>query len=182
MAALRLVYRSPWNVLLAFAAFVVMAAFYLWSSQVLVIGRNGISILIQTEFVVAALIMALLFGLLVPPLVYAARLAAASAAQTGGTAMGAIFGTVSMSCCAPVILPAILSLAGFSGTTILRWNETLNRFWLPLATAGIILLTYSLISVIHSLNLECSLNNSSDTVSIERAKKESVAAAAAERS
>ncbi len=161
MTAFRLVYRSPWNVLLALVAFAVMAVFYLWSSEVLVISRHGISFLVHPQFIAAALIMALLFGLLVPLLVYAARLAAASAAQTGGTALGAVFGTMSMTCCAPVILPAILSLLGFSGTTILSLNETLNRFWLPLATLGIILLTYSLVSVVQSLNLECRLNESS---------------------
>ena len=83
--------------------------------------------------------MALLFGIALPLLVHAARLAAAGAAEAGGTALGAIAGTMSMTCCAPVILPAILSFLGFSGTAILRLNETLNRFWLPLAVAGIIL-------------------------------------------
>ena len=172
MTALRLVYRSPWNVLLALVAFVVMAVFYLWSSQVLVVSRHGVSFLLQTQFVAAALIMALLFGLLVPLLVHAARLAAASAAQTGGTALGAIFGTASMTCCAPVILPAILSLLGFSGTTILRLNLMLNRFWLPLAVAGIILLTYSLVSVVQSLDLECSPNSSTDVAPIERVESQ----------
>jgi hypothetical protein len=181
MAALRLVYRSPWNVLLALVAFVVVAVFYLWSSQVLVVSRHGVAFLPQTRFVAAALIMALLFGLLVPLIVHAARLAAASASQTGGTALGAIFGTASMTCCAPVILPAVLSLLGFSGTTILRLNETLNRFWMPLAVAGIILLTYSLVSVVQSLNLECSLNSATGIASSERVERESVSGTATER-
>lgn len=160
MAAFRLVYRSPWNVLLAIAAFTVMAGFYLWSSQVLVVSPHGITFVPGTQFVAAALIMALLFGLVVPLILYAARLAAASASQAGGTALGAILGTVSMTCCAPVVLPAILSLLGFSGTTILGLNQTVNRFWLPLAVAGIILLSYSLVSVIQALSLECSVNGS----------------------
>lgn len=168
MAALRLVYRSPWNVLLALAAFVAMTVFYLWSSQVLVVGRHGVSFLVQKQYIAAALIMALLFGLVVPLLVYAARLAAASASQTSGTALGAVFGTLSMTCCAPVILPAILSLLGFSGTTILSLNLTLNRFWMPLAVAGIILLTYSLVSVVQSLNRECNVDSSTDRASTER--------------
>lgn len=163
MIALRLVYRSPWNVLLALAAFVAMAVFYLWSSQVLIVGRHDVSFLPETQFIAAALVMALLFGLELPLLVYAARLAAASASQTGGTALGAMFGTASMTCCAPVILPAILSLFGFSGTTILRLNQAVSRFWLPLAVAGIILLSYSLLSVLQSLDLECRLNASGDT-------------------
>ncbi len=158
MSALPLVYRKPWNVLLGLTAFVTMAVFYLWSSQVLIISRHGVELLIQPQFVAVGLIMALLFGLLVPVLVYAARLAAASATQTGGTALGAVLGSMSMTCCAPVLLPALLSLLGFSGTTILGLNEALNRFWLPLATAGIILLIYSLVSVVHSLDLVCTIN------------------------
>jgi hypothetical protein len=182
MAALRLVYSSHWNALLALVAFAAMALFYLWSSQVLAISRHGVSFLPQTEFVAAALIMGLLFGLLVPLLVYSVRLAVASAAQRGGTALGIIFGTMSMTCCAPVILPAILSLLGFSGTTILGLNQTLNRFWLPLAVASIILLTYSLVSVVQALNLECSLNSSMDALVAERVAKEPVSGTAAEPS
>src|SRR5947209_673831 len=172
MVAFRLVYSRPWNALLALVAGVAMALFYLWSSQVLVVSGHGVSFLVERRFIAAALILALLFGLVVPLLVYAARLAAASASQAGGTALGAIFGTASMTCCAPVILPAILSLLGFSGTTILRVNQTVNRFWLPLAVAGIILLAYSLISVVQSLDLECRLSNASDTRSSTRADRE----------
>jgi hypothetical protein len=123
--------------------------------------------------------MALLFGLLVPLLVYATRLAAATASQTGGTALGAVFGTVSMTCCAPVILPALLSLLGFSGTTILRLNQITNRFWLPLAVAGIILLSYSLISVVQALDLSCSVPNT-DAQTTGMAGREPVAGTATE--
>ena len=157
MTAFRLVFRSPWNVLLALVAFAAMAAFYLWSSQVMVVRRHGVSFLFETQFVVAALIMAALFGPLVPLLVSAVRLSASSVSQAGGTALGAVFGTVSMTCCAPVVLPALLSLLGFSGTAILRVNETVNRFWMPLAVIGIIFLSYSLVLVVQALNLECKL-------------------------
>jgi len=176
MTAFQVVYRRPSNVLMAATAFVTMAAFYLWSSQVLVISSHGIAIIVQLQFVAAGLIMALLFGLLVPLLVYAARLSAASRAQTGGTAAGALFGTASMTCCAPVLLPALLSLLGFSGATVLGFNEMLNRFWLPLATAGIILLIYSLVSISQSLNLVCTVSSagSGDTSRTVRHRKEKI--------
>ena len=177
MTALRLVYRRPWNSVLAFTAFVTMAVFYLWSSQVLIIGSHGIATFVQLQFLAAGLIMALLFGLLVPLLAYAARLAAASRVQTGGTAIGAILGTASMTCCAPVLLPALLSLLGFSATTILGFNETLNRFWLPLSTAAIILLLYSLVSVIQALDLVCTVSSAvpGDTPRTTRHRKEKIA-------
>lgn len=181
MAAIRLVYHIPWNVFSALVAFAAMAVLYLWSSQVLVISRGGVSVLPEPRFIAAALIMAALFGLLVPLLVYAGRLAAASTSQAGGTALGAILGTVSMTCCAPVLLPAILSLVGFSGTAILQLNQTLNRFWMPLAVAGIILLSYSLVSVIRSLDLECSLKGLHDMPPTGRVETEPVAGVATER-
>jgi hypothetical protein len=37
---------------------------------------------------------------------------------------------------------------GFSGTTILHFNETLSRFWTRLAAASIVRLSDSLISVV----------------------------------
>ncbi|GAC1468812.1 MAG: hypothetical protein PVSMB7_17240 [Chloroflexota bacterium] len=174
MIALPLVYRNLWNVVLGLIAFVAMAGFYLWSSQVLIIGRHGVTVVMQAQFVAAALIMALLFGLLVPVLVYAARLAAASATQTGGTVFGAVLGTMSMTCCAPILLPALLSLLGFSGTTILGLNETLNRFWLPLATISIILLSYSLVSVVRSLELVCAVNPAARVTPPDRGFREAV--------
>lgn len=157
MAAFGLVYRSGWNKALAVLAFVAMAILYLWSSQVLIFAQGGLSIFAEPRYIAAALIMAALFGLLIPLEVYAFRLAAATVSQTGGTVLGAIVGTTSMTCCAPVILPSLLSLAGVSGASILGINSTLNRFWLPLATVSVILLLYSLVSVVQSLNLECEL-------------------------
>ena len=155
MNALCLVYRSPWYVLSALTAFCAVTALYLWASQVLILDRRGVSILIEPGFIIAALIMAVLVGLALPMQFYAFRLAAATASQGGGTALGLVFGTASMTCCAPVILPSVLSLLGFSGTSILSFNGAVHRYWLPLATLSVILLSYSLVSVINSLNLEC---------------------------
>lgn len=157
MTAVRLVYGRPGNILFGLIAFAVMGTFYLWSSQVLAFSGHGVSVLVAPTFIAAAAIMALLFGFLLPLEVYAFRLAVSTTTQTGGTVLGAIAGTTSMTCCAPVILPSVLSLLGFSGTSILGINSTLNRYWVPLATISVILLTYAIMSVIRSLNLECEL-------------------------
>lgn len=157
MGALDIVYRQPRYVVLAAVLFSVMAIFYLWSSQVLLIANGSVSFLVEPPFIAAALVLAALFALTLPMQVYAVRLAAASAPQTGGTVLGAVLGTASMTCCAPVLLPSLLSLLGFSGTTILGINGVLHRYWLPLATLGIILLAYSFVSVVQGLNRECAL-------------------------
>lgn len=155
--ALRLVYGQAVSWVVAAIAFGGMAILLLWSSQVLTVEGATVHVFIQTGFVVAALLIAALFAILLPMQVYALRLAAATTRQTGGTVVGALIGTASMSCCAPVILPSILSVLGFSGTTILSFNLTVERYWLPLATASVILLVYSLLSVARSLELECCL-------------------------
>ncbi|MGH2442530.1 MAG: hypothetical protein ACRDFX_05150 [Chloroflexota bacterium] len=159
MTSIRMVFRNPWNVLLALVAFTGMAIFYLWSSQVLTFTGRGIELVVQPEFTAAALVMAVLFAALIPLMVYSFRLAVASASQTGGTVLGAVVGTASMTCCAPVLLPSVLSLFGVSGTSLLGINGVLSKYWLPLATLSIIFLLYSLYSVISGLNLECELSN-----------------------
>jgi hypothetical protein len=64
--------------------------------------------------------------------------------------LGVLIGTASMSCCAPVILPTLLSLVGFSGTAILSVNLTIHRFFVPLALLAALLLAYSIGSTLSS--------------------------------
>jgi len=161
--AFRLVYRAPSYAVLACVAFLGVAWLLLWSSEVLVFASGSVHVLFEPLTIAAALVIAILFGLLLPMQVFAFRLAAATARQTGGTALGAALGTASMTCCTPVILPSLLSLLGFSGTTILSFNLLVHRWWLPLAALSIILLAYSLSSVVHSLALECPAPDSGGT-------------------
>jgi hypothetical protein len=153
--ALRLVYGQGVSWAIAAMAWIGMTILLLWSSQVLTVQGGRVQVFFQAGFIAAAVPIAVLFATLLPMQVYAIRSAAATARQTGGTMLGAILGTASMSCCAPVILPSILSLLGFSGTTILSFNLLVERYWLPLATASVILLIYSFTSVARSLALRC---------------------------
>lgn len=155
MSAARLVFRHPLYLLMALVVSAVMLLLLLWSSQVLVFHGGAVHVEFDPRFVVAAGVIAALVGVLLPMQVYAFRLAAASAAQAGGSALGALLGTASMTCCAPVVLPSILSLLGFSGATILSLNLTAAHFWLPLATLSALLLLYSLVSVASSLQRTC---------------------------
>jgi cytochrome c biogenesis protein CcdA len=163
MDAFRMVFGNIGFVILGIGAFLVASALYLWESQVIIVSSHGLALFIEPQFIAAALVLALLFGLLVPVEISAIRLAAASTAQAGGSVLGIVFGTASMTCCAPVLLPSILSLAGFSGTSILSINGALHRYWVPLATIGIILLSFSLYSATQALNLECQLIRIEDT-------------------
>lgn len=157
MIAFGLVYRRPAYLALGCLCFGGMAVFLLWSGQVLIIRSRGISLFVEPPVVIAALLLALLFGVAVPMQLYAFRLLSHRAAHAGATVLAALFGTASMTCCAPVLLPSLLALAGFSGTSILSINSALQQYWLPLATFSAILLSYSLISVTGTLTAVCHL-------------------------
>ncbi len=155
MAAVRTVVGQPAYVALGALSFIALTLLYLWSSQVLIVNAGGISLLVEPSFVVAAIVMSSIFGVLIPLQAYAVRRAKILTAQTGGTALGALLGMTSMSCCAPVLLPSFLSLLGFSGVTILSVNLQVHRFWLPLATVSTVLLAFSLLSTVRSLEETC---------------------------
>lgn len=158
IAALRLVYSQRTYGLAAALLFPLVFLFYAWQSQVLVVGQQGVSILIEPSIIAMAGLLAVLFAISLPVQAYAVRLARLGARQTGNTILGLLVGSVSMSCCAPVLLPAILSLAGLSGVTILSVNVAVHRYFVPLALLGALLLLYSLWSTTSSLARTCVIN------------------------
>lgn len=149
--ALWLVYRQPAYTLAALLLFPLAAIFYAWAGEVLIVSTHGPSILIEPDVITAIVVLAILVSLSLPLQVYAARLAVGRAAHVGGTGLGVLVGTASMSCCAPVLLPAVLSLIGFSGTTILSVNLTVHRYFVPLAMLGALLLGYSVVATATSV-------------------------------
>src|SRR5262252_2219827 len=103
-------------------------------------------------------VVAVLFGALLPLELTALSKArgAAGAAGAGGV-LGPVFGILSMSCCAPLLAPALLSFVGFSGTTLLRVNVALYELATPLtlASVGLLLLSVGLVS--HTIAAACML-------------------------
>lgn len=91
--------------------------------------------------------LAVLFGLLLP-LEVAAVAKARSVAGSAGGVLGTVFGMLSMSCCAPLILPALLSFVGFSGMTLLQVNITVHEWATPLTivSIGFMLVAIGLVS------------------------------------
>lgn len=156
---LRLVYGQRRYAVASLLLFPLLAIFYAWAAQVLLVGPQGLSLLLEPDVITVIVVLAFVFAVTVPLQVYAARVAAAGARQVGGTILGVLTGTASMSCCAPVLLPAVLSLIGFSGTTILSVNLTIHRYFVPLAVLGIILLGSSMVSTVSSLGRACLLRS-----------------------
>ncbi|MGH2448151.1 MAG: hypothetical protein ACRDFS_06055 [Chloroflexota bacterium] len=154
MNGVRAAYRSPLGVASGVLGCIAVALLELWSSQVLTFAPAPV-LLVEPAFIAAAIVISLLFALLVPLQVYAIRLSAQ--AHAGSAIGGLLVGTASMTCCAPVLLPSLLSLVGFTGTQLLEFNSLLHQYWLVLATLSVILLSYSIYSVSQSVDRKCSL-------------------------
>lgn len=157
IAALRLVYSNRAYLAAAAVLFGAVLLFYLWSAQVLIFSGSGPVVLVEPDLIGAAMLLAVLFAISLPLQVYALRLALSSTRQTGGTILGLLVGGVSMSCCTPVLLPALLSLIGFSGTSILSVNLAVHRYFVPLTLLGVALLAYSMASTAASLADTCAV-------------------------
>jgi hypothetical protein len=112
----------------------------------------------STQETVTRLILAALFGLLLP-LQVAAVTKARSAAGTAGGVIGTAFGVFSMSCCAPLILPALLSFVGFSGMTLLQVNVTVHEWATPLTVASIGFMVLAIGLVSRTITAVCELQS-----------------------
>ena len=84
----------------------------------------------STQETATMVVLAVLFEMLLP-LEVAAIGKARSAAGSAAGLFGTVFGILSMSCCAPLILPALLSFVGFSGMTLLQVNITVHEWVTP---------------------------------------------------
>jgi hypothetical protein len=153
--ALRLVFGHRRYTAAALLLFPLVAIFYAWSAQVLIVDRRSVSLLIEPDAMVAIVILASLLAVSLPLQVYALRLVVGGVRETGSSILGLLVGTASMSCCAPVLLPAVLSLIGFSGTAILSVNISIHRYFVPLAALSAMLLGYSVLSTASSLGRAC---------------------------
>jgi hypothetical protein len=86
-----------------------MLALLIWSGGLLVFYPSyGWYFYASPQETFTIVILALLFGVLLPRQVAAVAKARSAAGTTSGV-LGTVFGVLSMSCCAPLILPALLS-------------------------------------------------------------------------
>jgi hypothetical protein len=103
------------------------------------------------------LALSVLFGVLVPLQVAAltkARNALGAAGGVAGTAMA----VAGVSCCAPLLLPAVLSFIGFSGTTLLGFNASIRAFGPLLILASLVLMLASIGLVSRTITAACKLS------------------------
>ncbi len=148
---------TQWRYRLAGALTVVLAAaLFMYAGQIVTFYSDG-SVYVDTEptHLAVLALLSLLMGLVLPLQVFALRRAAWGFRQGGTGVAGFIAGLSSLSCCSPLILPTILSFAGFSGTSLLTMNYTLYRYFMPLAVLSMAFLLLSLVFAAHDVTRAC---------------------------
>lgn len=68
-----------------------------------------------------------------------------------------MFSIGAMSCCAPPLLPALLSLVGVSGTSLLSFNLRLHQLQFPLFGSAMLLMAFSLWVGLRNVTRACRL-------------------------
>lgn len=152
--ALAIAFERPWAYLVALASAGGMVVLLLWSSGLLAHYPSGWELLATPGESATIGLLAALFGLLVPLQIAALRTARSAAGTVGGFA-GIVTGILSVSCCAPLLIPAMLSFAGFSGTSLIRFNATVSGLATPLTLVSIGLMLASVFLVSHTITAAC---------------------------
>lgn len=154
--ALLEVYRRPAYAASALVIAAVAAALLVWSGQVLAIfPEGGVFINAAPATLIGLGLAAILLGVTIPLHWYAGRRSAQTASGHGIGAVGALFSVGSLSCCAPLLLPGILSLLGFTGTSLLAFNLRLHQLRTPLTILALAFLLLSLGMGLKSVTRAC---------------------------
>src|SRR5438876_5429987 len=126
---LRLVFTRRGYVIGAVLTTLLTAALYTYAGQIVTVFADGtLFVDLEPTRLAALAAVSLLMGLVLPVQVFAVRRAAWDKRQ-GGTGLLGFVAALSSPCCSPLILPAILSFAGFSGTSLLSLNVTLYHYF-----------------------------------------------------
>ncbi len=88
---------------------------------------------------------------------FAWRRSAGMATAQGMGLLGTLFSIGSLSCCAPLMLPGLLGLRGFSGTSLLALNLRLHQFRLPLTVLALAFLGLSFSMGLANVTRSCDL-------------------------
>src|SRR5712691_6075020 len=152
-------FDRPRAYLIASAGGLTMFALLVWSGGFLqYYPRTGWEFDASLSERLSLVIVAILFGALLPLEVTAlSKARAAASVGSAGGILGPVFGIVSMSCCAPLLAPALLSFVGFSGTTLLNVNATLHELSTLLTLVSIGLMLLSIVLVSRTVTAVCAL-------------------------
>ncbi|MBV9174893.1 MAG: hypothetical protein JOZ81_32930 [Chloroflexi bacterium] len=152
--ALAIGFGRPWAYVLALGAALAMALLLVWGSGLLAHYPTGWMIIADPEEMATLAILSVLFGMLVP-LEVAAMTRARSLVGVAGGLAGTMTGILSVSCCAPLLIPTLLSFVGFSGTALVTFNLAVRDYLGPLAVLSVLLMVLSIVLVARTITAVC---------------------------
>lgn len=159
--ALHEVYRRPGYLAAAVILALGSGALLAWSGQVVtVFPQGGVFIDADVWTVLGLGGAAVLLGATLPLHWFAWRRSAGTAAAQGMGILGTVFSVGSLSCCAPLLVPGLLGLLGFSGTSLLALNLRLHQFRLPLTVLALAFLALSFSMGVANVTRSCQLPRS----------------------
>lgn len=156
------VFRDPFNVVLGAVVGVASAALFGWAGQIVTRSRIGGQYWdLQPTRLFTIGLLSVGLALVVPMQVEAIRqLRARARGRLGagaGVAASTLAGFAAVSCCSPLLLPALAGLVGASGTTTLYLNLRVHRWFLPISVLALALLAASGLMVLRDLSRACTL-------------------------
>ncbi len=150
------VYRQRTYQLAAVIGAAGMAILLGWSSQIVtVFPQGGIFLDVDALTLVSMALAAGLMGITLPLHWFAWRRTRVIAPASGLGLVGTLFSVGSLSCCAPLLLPGVLSLLGFSGSALLAFNLRLHQLRVPLTALAIAFLLVSLWIGLRNVTRSC---------------------------
>ncbi len=182
--ALQIVYgERPYQVAAVLLG-LLAAAGVSWAMQVVsYFPRNGLFWDVTPLRLIQVLTLAGSLGLMVPMQVYVLRKGKRSDTSTPGDfkmheereasswlrsfvpglsgGLGAVSGIVCLTCCAPLLLPALLALLGASGSLILTLNTRLVQWSGPLFLGSLLFCGITLLLLAHNVTAACVLPQTS---------------------
>lgn len=150
------VYRRRPYQLAAIGCVAGMAILLAWGSQIVTFfPQGGLFLNVDALTLVSIALAAGLLGITLPLHWFAWRRTQVVAPASGLGLMGTLFSVGSLSCCAPLLLPGLLGLLGFSGSTLLAFNVRLHQLRLPLTAIAIAFLLVSLWIGLRNVTRSC---------------------------
>lgn len=156
--AMNIVFYEKKNIILGFIAAAVFGAVFVISSGMVSFFPEGPFIEFNPVRLTTLVALVILSGLVVPMQIFAIQKARAGLKDSSSGVGGLFVGIATMSCCTPLLLPALLSFIGFSGTQLLFLNMTLRQYVLPLSIMSVALLLMSLFLVSRSVVSACKID------------------------
>lgn len=158
MQATNLVFYDKRNITIGVSSALFFGTVFVLTSGMVTFFPEGPFIEFNPLRIGTLITLVILSGLVVPMQIFAIR-KARSGLKTSASGLGGLLtGIATMSCCTPLLLPAILSFVGFSGTQLLFFNMTIRQYVFPLSIISIGLLALSLLMVSRSVIAACRLD------------------------